>query len=175
MWPFISVLSQQAILQLMASFSARPQSKVLRTCSWYFVFTFSKWNVVFIGAQFSSKPLLLTYPVCYKLYLGSKLQIVEFKTNGLTFRDSHLKLKLCQTLCYFKTLISHLLHLIAILAGERKEMEIFNNFISTWTEKDCMRQRKVLFLPQRCFACQVSEAFWKHLRWESLLFLRQVC
>lgn len=121
MLPLISVLSQQAIIQLMASYPTHSCSKVrfreLLYDTFFFLFQEPHLNVVFIGTQFSSKPLLLIYPVCYKLFLGSMFQITEFKTNGLTRRDYHLKLKSCQNLCCFETLISHLLHLIAILAG----------------------------------------------------------
>lgn len=95
-------------------------------------------------SEFFSKPLLLI-SVCYKLLLGSTFQIRECKTNGFTCRDYHLELKSFQALSCFENLISHLLQLIAILAGWRREMEICNNFISTQTKKNLMRQIKGLF------------------------------
>lgn len=117
-------------------------------------------------SQFFPKPLPLI-SVCYKLLLGSAFQITEFKTNGFTCRDYHLELKPFQTPCCFETLISHLLQLIAILAGWRKEMEIFNNFVSTQTRKNLMRQIKgllpnpeMLCLPSAKSFLQVGEDFF---------------
>lgn len=126
-------------------------------------------NVVFIGAQFSSKLLLLICPVCYELFLGSMFQITEFKTDGLTCRDYHLKLKSCQTLCCFETLISHLLHLIAILAGQRERKWRFLTISYQHepkgfdeTKKRSFSNSKMLCLPSvRSFlqTSEVGEAF----------------